>query len=259
MTDRHVISASGRRLGVTVLGDPAAPRTIALFAPMPGAAGFDPDPLETRRAGVRLVTVDRPGYGGSEPIALGELATFGRHADDVARHLRHAVGAGATIGVVGWGVGGHAAAALAGRHPDLVDRLALIDTPDSARPGDVAEPYAPADLCIPPDEPALAANAGLGRRVDRMLADAARHDGAGFAFDRSALRSSDWAQALGRIEADTVLVYGSGHPLVSAAVDGARLRRRIRGARVVRVPDARGLAIGSVWSRILDHVTPAMA
>ncbi|WES64837.1 alpha/beta fold hydrolase [Microbacter sp. GSS18] len=259
MTDRHVVSASGRRLGVTVLGDPAAPRTIALFTPMPGAAGFDPDPLETRRSGVRIVTVDRPGYGGSEPIALGELATFGRHADDVARHLRRAVGAGATVGVVGWGVGGHAAAALAGRHPDLVDRLALVDTPASIRPGDVATPYDPADLCIRPDEPSLSVNAGLGRRVERMLADAALGHGAGFSFDRSALRSRDWAQTLRRIDADTVLLYGSGHPLVSAAVDGARLRRRIRGARVVRVPDAAGLAIGAVWPRILDHVAPASA
>ncbi|GAA1465542.1 alpha/beta fold hydrolase [Microbacterium thalassium] len=254
MTDRLVTGASGRRLGITVLGDPAADRTIALFAPMPGAAGFDPDPLETRRAGVRVVTVDRPGYGGSEPLELGELASFGRHADDVATQLRTAVGPGGVVGVVGWGVGGLAAAALAGRHPDLVDRLVLVDVPAGARPGDVEAPYAPGDLCIEPDEPALTLRAGLGRRVERMLEDAAEQDGAGFAFDRSALRSRDWAETLGRIQADTVLLYGDGHPLVSAAVDGARLNRRIPFSRVVRVPDATGLAIGAVWGRILAHV-----
>ena len=41
---------------------------VVLCHPAPGSRTLDPDPAATAAAGVRLVSLDRPGYGGSSPV-----------------------------------------------------------------------------------------------------------------------------------------------------------------------------------------------
>ena len=56
----------GRGLAYTD-GDPAG-TPVVLFHGAPGSRGFRPRVAETDTAGVRLITFDRPGYDGSDPV-----------------------------------------------------------------------------------------------------------------------------------------------------------------------------------------------
>ena len=74
MTHHIVELRDGRHVGVTGLGDPEADRLVLMCHPSPGAGGFDPDPPATSTAGVRIITLDRPGYGSlKQPWKLGLL------------------------------------------------------------------------------------------------------------------------------------------------------------------------------------------
>src|SRR5687767_14209956 len=85
----------------------APERVVVLCHSAPGAGIFDPHPVQTRSRNVRLLSVDRPGYGGSPPVAAGAWATVSSAADDLAAvldtlHLDR-------FGVAGWSAGGRVA------------------------------------------------------------------------------------------------------------------------------------------------------
>src|SRR5919197_6773466 len=99
----------GRRVAVhrtTTRGAwfPGEERVVVLCHSAPGAGIFDPDPSETRARNVRLISVDRPGYGGSSPVARGKWATVASAADDLATVLDSLCVE--KVGVVGWSAGG---------------------------------------------------------------------------------------------------------------------------------------------------------
>jgi pimeloyl-ACP methyl ester carboxylesterase len=111
-----------------------------------------------------------------------------------------------------------------------------------------------ATLGIDPDDPALAVP-GLRSRLQTMLTASTVQGTIGIATDLIAARDRSWADALGRITAPTLLVYG-GRDGVADQNDGRWFRRRIGPARLVSVPDAGHLVLASAWTRILDHVAP---
>jgi pimeloyl-ACP methyl ester carboxylesterase len=289
MTNRHVVLNSGRTVGISGAGDPLARRLVILCHPTPGAGSFDPDPTTTNSWGVRLLTVDRPGYGSSEPIRADGAATVENRADDLAEYVRrsehnadrlsHPEFRG--IGVVGWGLGGSVALSLAARHPDLIDRVAVVGTrlPVRAMPS-TASPSQPmplrvqarltvadvmADLShrgamaldwlgIADDDPALA-GPGVRNRLERMLADASVQGVAGVATDLVAAEDVAWSRELGQIRASTILVYGESDPMVKRT-DGRWFRRHVPNSKLVVVKNAGRLAIVSTWKQILEHVAP---
>jgi pimeloyl-ACP methyl ester carboxylesterase len=123
----HLIELTdGRTLAVGETG--AADGPVVVFLPSaPGSRLIDPDPAATAAAGVRLLTIDRPGYGGSSPLAEGVAPSVAAVADDVAFALTQL---GVTdAAVAGWSSGGRYTLALAARHPQLVRSAALIATP----------------------------------------------------------------------------------------------------------------------------------
>jgi RNA polymerase sigma-70 factor (ECF subfamily) len=120
------VNVDGRRVAVHTVAE-GGRKTVVWCHGAPGAGNFDPDPAATRARDVTLIGVDRPGYGGSDPMAGGQWCTVGRAADDLAEVLRRR-GDG-PAGVVGWSSGGRVAMALAARHPELVDRVAVVATP----------------------------------------------------------------------------------------------------------------------------------
>jgi pimeloyl-ACP methyl ester carboxylesterase len=83
-----------------------------------------------RRSGVRLVCVNRPGYGRSSPAA----STHASVADDASAVLDH-LGVGA-VAVLGMSVGGAYAAAFAARHADRVQGLGVVGTLPMPAAGD---------------------------------------------------------------------------------------------------------------------------
>ena len=80
-----------------------------------------------RQVGVRLLSVNRPGYGASTPAAT----TMTSVADDTVLVL-DALGLD-RVAVVGMSVGGAYAAALAARHPERVTALAVVAAPSETR------------------------------------------------------------------------------------------------------------------------------
>lgn len=128
---------SGRRIGITAMGEPAASRVLVLCHPAPGSSHFDPDPIASMHRDEHIIAIDRPGYGSSDPLPAGQWPSVAGAADDIAEYLRssensaHAIEAHQldSVGVAGWSAGGRVALALAARHPDIVDRVAVIGTP----------------------------------------------------------------------------------------------------------------------------------
>ena len=261
MANRLLEVASGRKVGVSGFGDPRSLRLVVFCHPTPGAGGFDPDPFVTAQRGVHLLSFDRPGYGASEPLGTDEPASFEERADEIAAFISDSEHSARSIahtrfgliGVVGWQTGGLTAIALAARHPDLVDRVALIDTP--------APPYAPPMLSsvpftldylgIDPTDPALR-RLGLRNRIDRMLDAAALQGSDGFDIDQ---RSLSAPEGLKRAQASTKLIYGEDHPLISPA-DALWFQSHLPNSNIVRVQNGRALSIATQWKRILDHVAP---
>ncbi|HEX7135621.1 MAG TPA: alpha/beta hydrolase [Iamia sp.] len=121
-----VTMTDGRLVAVDEVGDPAGPAVVLLHS-APGSRSLDPDPAATAAAGIRLITVDRAGYGDSTPLPADVLPSLPGQADDVVAVLDHLGVADAAI--VGWSHGGRLAAALAAGHPDRVRAIAVVGTP----------------------------------------------------------------------------------------------------------------------------------
>ena len=73
--------------------------------------------------------VDLPNHGRSE---WTQEFSYEEMADTVARHLREDFAADGPVHVVGHSMGGKVAMAIALRHPDLVDRLVVVDIPPAS-------------------------------------------------------------------------------------------------------------------------------
>jgi pimeloyl-ACP methyl ester carboxylesterase len=120
----------GRRLAYAEFGDLDG-RPAVLLHGNPGSRLICPDVDATAAAGVRLVTFDRPGFGGSDPRPFHQVADV---ADDLAE-LARALGLG-PCPVIGWSGGGPYALATGARHPELVTTVVslsgsgLADDPD---------------------------------------------------------------------------------------------------------------------------------
>jgi pimeloyl-ACP methyl ester carboxylesterase len=121
----EITSPGGRGVAADVSGPGDGP-AVVLFHSAPGSRRFDPDPAATAAAGVRLVTIDRAGYGRSEPFA-GGMPSIPAYANDAAAVLDQ-LGIGEAV-LAGWSAGGRIAAALAARRPALARALLVIATP----------------------------------------------------------------------------------------------------------------------------------
>ena len=248
----------------------------------PGSRRFDPDPAATAAAGVRLVTIDRAGYGGSDPLPAGTVPTIPGYAADAAAVLDHL---GVDVGRAS--PGGRPAGASpppsAAARPELAAALFLIGTPAPhedvpwipsehepaiaamrADPSHAVEAMAdvlssaPADgdddgtallAGGPADAAALEADPDLRRRVTAMLAEGLRTGPIGLAADIVSYTVADWGFDPASIGAPTTCVYGAADLARAAGprrvVGGAHPRRRGRGRRRRRPPRRRaGLAAG---------------
>ena len=118
-SDSVVKLHDGRALAYAEWGDPVG-RPVVLLHGGPGSRLLCPDEDATVSAGVRLVTVDRPGYGRSDPHPDLSLLTW---ADDFAE--LHGLLGLPPCPIVGWSSGGPYALASAVRTPALVSSVGL--------------------------------------------------------------------------------------------------------------------------------------
>jgi pimeloyl-ACP methyl ester carboxylesterase len=241
---------------------------------------------------VRLLSVDRPGYGSSQPVARGTWATVSSAADDLAAVL-DSLNVG-RVGIAGWSAGGRVALALAARRPDLVDRLAVLGTPapDDEIPWIAEDERGRLERLrgLPPDEAhaelaeRLAAlvpedphsadalwllgagsadNAALGSdgvrtRLGEMLGAAFVQGARGLAADIAGYCLQPWGFEPDEVRAETLLLYGSRDPLADPR-HGRWWQSRLPDARLEVVPGAGHLVIVPMWARVLSHLTASGA
>ncbi len=275
---------TGRRIAADVTGPDDAP-VVVLCHVAPGSRRFDPDPAASASAGIRLITIDRAGYGRSEPLAENEVPTITGHADDAITVL-DSLGVRDAV-LVGWSAGGRVAAAIAARRPELARALFVVATPAP----DDAVPWVPDD-----QRPALAAmranplaslrpvasmladavpaptgamwmlsagdadaaaleNAEIRTAVEAMLAEAFAQGTIGLAADLIAYTAVPWGFNPSSIRTSTCCVYGEDDGLVAPA-HGRWWSEQIAGSELLRVPGAGHLVIREIWPLV---VATAMA
>jgi pimeloyl-ACP methyl ester carboxylesterase len=122
-TEHTVSGSDGRRIAVAEFGSAGGPAVVFLHR-SPGSRLLDPDPAATAAAGVRLVGIDRPGYGGTDAVDVPARAVA---ADDVEAVVA-ALGL-EDVAVVGWSGGGQFAVEAAARPGVRARSLTLLATP----------------------------------------------------------------------------------------------------------------------------------
>jgi len=115
MSEQALTLPDGRTLAFTEIGDPTAP-VVFYFHGAPGGrlelAQFDG---QFAAAGVRLITPDRPGYGGSDPLVGRSTAAWTDDVTALADHLGTE-----RFGVIGLSSGGPYAVACTALLPERV-------------------------------------------------------------------------------------------------------------------------------------------
>ncbi|MGY6501911.1 MAG: alpha/beta fold hydrolase [Acidimicrobiales bacterium] len=278
-TTRLVELPDGRTMAVDEHGDAAGPPVVFLHS-APGSRRLDPDPATTTAAGIRLITVDRPGYGQSSPVPAGSAPTVASLSDDIAAALR-AVGVEQAL-VVGWSAGGRYAMALAERHPDLVRSIALVGTPapDDAVPwladehrqlsamlrenpeaavATVAQIFgaegapsgddAIAMIAAGSADAAVAVGEARGRLVE-MLDEAFVGGAVGVATDIVADQVTPWGIDPSAVTVPATLWYGEADDLIAPA-HGAHWASVLGQARLRTVAGAGHLLALTAWADIL--------
>ena len=283
-TQHRIIRPDGRTVAVAETGDPVGP-AVVLAHPAPGSRLLDPDPAATRAAGVRLISVDRPGYGGSTPVADGVRPAIPSHADDIVAALE-ALGV-SDVAAVGWSAGGRVALALAARHPDLVRAAAIVATPapqeavpwipeehlamiDQLRgdPGHataaLAEVFAEM-AAMPPaaavsmvggggaDDAALGVDPARRARLEAMLAEAMAQGAVGMAADIVSYTVTPWGFNPAAVGAPAIGFYGADDETVPPA-HGEWYAGQVPGADLRVVAGIGHLVALTRWADILAAV-----
>ncbi|MFF7050991.1 alpha/beta fold hydrolase [Streptomyces griseorubiginosus] len=278
-----VCARDGRRLSVEERGDPKG-RPVFLLHGTPGSRlGPAPRPSVLYRMGVRLITFDRPGYGGSDR-SVGR--TVSAAAEDV-RLIADALGIG-RFGVVGRSGGAPHALACAALIPERTARtgalvgLAPRDAADldwfdgmteanvhayvNAAAGrhrltaalglrsltiraDPAAMVAEMRSGLPESDRRIVADAGIQAMLERNFAEGLRSSADGWVDDVMAF-STGWGFDLADITAPVVLWHGAED--IFAPVEHTRwLGRNIPGALVEVEPDAAHFGALRVMTRII--------
>jgi pimeloyl-ACP methyl ester carboxylesterase len=281
--DHLVPLLDGRVLAVDEHGSPYGPVVLFLHA-APGSRVFDPDPAATMASGVRLLTIDRPGYGASTALPEGQVPRLVDFADDAIAVLDH-LHIAAAVGVVGWSTGGLVALAVAAQHPHRTRRLALVATPahgdddtglaedygdliTSLRPDPGSAPAVVAEALAPiaklPSavldmvgsggaDAKVRADAARGKRLFAMARESLRQGTVGIAADIVASTIAPWGFDPRTVDRPVDLWYGEDDMLV-APEDGKYWADLLADAQLHRVPGAGHLLPLVAWGEILAKV-----
>ena len=280
--DRSLRLRDGRRVAYAEWGDPGGTPVLLLHG-MPGSRLLCPDEQATTAAEVRLIAVDRPGYGGSDPRPGRTIADGADDVEELIRKLDLP-----PVAVVGWSSGGPYALACAARIPKLVSAIGVVagDGPPDDVPGfwDEASPevrqlvdavrsdpaaarprvaewlawYAADPASIIDDVPndpadpdtAVRALPGVAEALKAIFVEGARQGVAGFVEDWIAT-FLPWGFELAAIDRDIHLWWGDGDRLTSRAHTD-HLATALPRARLTIYPgEGHSIAI-THWADILE-------
>jgi pimeloyl-ACP methyl ester carboxylesterase len=280
--DADLLLADGRRLGYAVWGEPEG-QPVLLFHGSPGSRLYCPDPVATAAAGVRLITVDRPGYGRSAAAPQRRILDWPTDIEQLitALGIDH-------FGLLGHSSGGPYALACALAMPQRITRMALVS---SVVPLDeVPAAWAALDdderqlvelARNQPDQAAAAIADAAGWLVDQperfltlprpepdaqllkdpavqsmylaMLREAIRHGLAGYVSDE-VLERRPWGFQLGDVHSQVTVWHGGKDGYIPLAHAEALAALLPRSGTNFHANQAHGLIISS-WAAILAELT----
>jgi pimeloyl-ACP methyl ester carboxylesterase len=279
--DGYIVLEDGRRLGYAEWGNRRGP-AVFLFHGRPGSRLVCPDVTATLRTRVRLISVDRPGYGRSDPDPGRTLSDT---PDDVVA-LADRLGIG-VFAVAGWSSGGPHALACGALAPERVSAVGVMNSeapydrvPDGVLDPAVAQlvsevradPYGMVGELFAryqwyaddPDEMVrrLLGPVGSPEPVPGMRAafttcfrEGARHGATGCVEDFIA-ESLPWGFDLEEVQVPAHLWSGRRDPLVHPA--HAEILRTGLGIRSVDCPDCDHNLPVWHWEEILHTLTAAL-
>jgi pimeloyl-ACP methyl ester carboxylesterase len=256
--------ADGRQLAYDDVGDSDGQPVVYLHGCPNARLSRHPDDDVATRCGVRLIAVDRPGYGESDALIDDSLISQGR---DLLAFLDAL--ALDRCAVFAWSAGAPSALALAHIGPERLAHVAIAcgTMPNPSQPLTDTELAEVVSLIVPAGvtyELALEmTREGAGEAYLRDL-DAvpgldeqlARATVAGVASGTSGtagdirVQTSPWPFDLSGIDVRVSLWYGERDEVVSPAV-GDQLTRSLPNARLEVVPGASHLLPLTHWSEIL--------
>jgi pimeloyl-ACP methyl ester carboxylesterase len=277
--DAEMVLSDGRTLAYAVWGDPDG-ETVFLFHGAPGSRLFVPDPSTTAQVGVRLVTVDRPGYGGSDPDAARQIVDWPSDVLQLAVVLQ-----AGEFAVVAHSSGGPYALACALRMPERVSGVVLASCvapcevdpsgkddedqaltrrcqqdPDGAAveiAGNaawlVADPEHFLDLPRPDPDTQLLADTAIRSMFGRAVRESVKQGIGAYTRD-CVLERRPWGFTLGDVNADVSIWHGGCDQSVAPG-QAVTLNRGLPHSGLRMVPDAgHGLILGR-WADILSDIT----
>jgi len=276
----------GRRVRFAEVGAPGGV-PLLFFQGTPSSRLLHPDAEITRALGARMVLVDRPGFGGSEPAPERTLLQWAEDVVEVLDHLsidRFFVGGisggGPYVLATAWRWPGRVrAAAVCGGSGPLTLPGALREMTPSRRAGYLAARHVPwlfraaarrmagptvsgEDFARrytahnPPADQAILAAPEFRRRYIANKAEALRQGPGAFA-DEVILGSRDWGFALHEIRVPVHFWHGDGDNSTPAGMSEG-MAAAIPGSRLTRLPGEGHLfAYGPHWRAILADLLAA--
>ncbi|MGK5557575.1 alpha/beta fold hydrolase [Actinomadura kijaniata] len=256
---REVSTADGRVLAVEEWGTPDGTPVLYLHGTPVGRLARHPDDTVFTSRGIRLITFDRPGLGGSTPRPGRRVADG---ADDVAA-VADAFGLD-RVPVYGVSGGGPHALAFAALHPDRATRVASLaalaprdadglDWTAGMMEGNVRTAAvarrtredmrahlgadSPAPPRLPATEDAVLSRPEIGRMLAAAYADAVRPGLDGWVDDALALFGLPWGFDPAEVTVPTLLWHGALDPVVPVA-HARWMAARLPHATVTIDPDA---------------------
>lgn len=238
---RRFVELDGRRVSYLAVGDSAAGPTILLIHGSGVSARYWVDQLRGLGGALRVVAIDLPGHGESDPMQQASVEAYG----GVVANFLDALGTGPVI-TAGHSLGGAIAIALAVRRPDAVRGLVLLSScakfPRVDGPGERFLAYLPGPLrkivffsmakkiLFASGTPSGSLSLGMQElrscRPETILKDV------------QAAKTMDLSEQATRLEVPTLILCGSRDRLTPPAL-AERLNELIPGSRL-RIIDGPG-------------------
>jgi pimeloyl-ACP methyl ester carboxylesterase len=280
MKEGQITLADGRTVGFADYGMPG--QTPVLWCHGGPGSRYEPDLVAdaAEQAGLRLVGIDRPGYGRSPPNPGRTIGAWAKEGLAVADHLEID-----RFVSVGCSTGGAYALALASSSDRVMAAVACCAVTDMRWPpgkaamhreqiiwnartreealaivaasfgpdGSGASPAALSDF-LPPSDVKLLADPKVVVMWQRWIREWIAHGGAGFADDRLADGQGWGTFDVGAITCPVVVLHGSADRLAPPV--NARHTAEIVPGATLQVID--GLGHFSIFTRVVDAVTAAL-